>query len=77
MIIGALIDLGLNINFLKNELKKLNVKGYEIKSKKIVKNNIAATKFYVVKNKNLNEERSLKEINQIIDNSKLDGEIKN
>ena len=34
MIIGALIDLGLDINFLENELKKLNLKDYKIESKK-------------------------------------------
>ena len=30
MIIGALIDLGLDVNYLKNELKKLNLRDYEI-----------------------------------------------
>ena len=34
MITGALLDLGLNFNYLKNELKKLNIKGYKIESKK-------------------------------------------
>ena len=77
MIIGALIDLGLDINFLKNELKKLNLKSYEIKAKKIVKNGISATKFdVIVKNDHHHEERSLKEINEIIKNSKLDDEVK-
>ena len=76
MIIGALIDLGLDVNFLDKEFKKLNIKGYGIKSKKIVKNGIAATKFDVIENKHDHEERNLKEINQIIENSKLDDEIK-
>ena len=76
MIIGALIDLGFDFNFLKDELKKLNLKGYEIESKKIIKNGISSTKFNVVEKHN-HEERNLKEINKIIDNSKLDNEIKN
>ena len=76
MIIGALIDLGLDVNFLDKEFKKLNIKGYGIKSKKIVKNGIAATKFDVIENKHDHEERNLKEINQIIENSKLDDGIK-
>ena len=96
MIIGALLDLGLDFNFLKNELKKLDLKAhenqrflghqkskgffsdYEIATKKIVKNGIAATKFDVsIKHERNHEERNLKEINEIIKKSKLDNEIKN
>ena len=78
MIIGALIDLGLGVTFLKNELKKLNLKNYKIESKKIVKNGIKSTKFDVfVKHKHNHEERNLKQINKIIDSSKLDNKIKN
>lgn len=78
MLIGALLDLGLDINFLKKELEKLNLKGYNIEFKKIVKNGISAIKFDVVENhKHHHEERSLKEINKIIGNSKLDNETKN
>jgi len=76
MIIGALLDLGLDFNFLKNKLKKLNLKDYEIKTKKIIKNGIAATKFDVVQEKNKHEERNLKEINEIIEKSKLDNRTK-
>ena len=78
MMIGALLDLGLDFNFLKNELKKLNLKGYEITAKKIIKNGIASTKFdVVIKHQHNHEERNLKEINKIINNSKLNNEIKN
>ena len=77
MIIGALVDLGLDVHYLKNELKKLNLKNYKIEAKKVVKNGIKSTKFKIIeKNKHSNEERNLKEINKIIDNSKLDNEIK-
>ncbi len=78
MIIGALIDLGLDINFLKKELKKLNLGNYDIKVKKVIKNEISATKFdVIVKHKHYHKERNLKEINKIIENSKLDNKIKN
>ena len=78
MIIGALLDLGLDFNYLKKELQKLKLKNYRIESKRIVKNGITATKFDVsIKNKNHHEERNLKEINKIINNSKLDNEAKN
>ena len=78
MIIGALIDLGLDTNFLKNELEKLNLEYYKMESKKIVKNGISATKFDVIESskKHHHEERNLKEINKIIDNSKLNEKIK-
>ena len=77
MIIGALIDLGLDVNFLEKELKKLRLNKYKIEAKKIIKNGIAATKFDVIENKHNHEERYLKEINQMIENSKFDDEIKN
>jgi len=78
MIIGALIDLGLDINFLKMELGKLNLKDYKIEAKKSVKNKISATKFNVIEkaHKSHDEERNLKEINKIIEDSNLENKIK-
>jgi len=80
MIIGALIDLGLDIKYLKKELKKLKLQNYEIESKKAIKNGISATKFDVIEKHHEDhhhKERNLKEINKIINNSKLSNEIKN
>lgn len=77
MIIGALLDLGLDIKFFDSELKKLKLSGYRIESKKIVKSGISATKFEVIIAHKNHDERNLKEINKIINNSKLDNEIKN
>ncbi len=31
MFVGALLDIGLDFNFLKKELKKLGLKGYSLK----------------------------------------------
>ena len=78
MIIGALLDSGLDFGFLKKELKKLNLDGYEITARKIVKNGIAATKFDVTEqgHHNHHEERNISEINRIIDRSSLDDNIK-
>ena len=70
MIIGALLDLGLDIKFLERELKKLNLKYYKVESKKVMKNGISATKFDVIEKNQRNhhhEERSIKEINKIIE----------
>lgn len=78
MLIGALIDLGLNFDFLRKELGKLNLKSYRIEYKKIIKNGISATKFNVVEDKkHIHNKRNIREINQIIGNSKLNNQIKN
>ena len=77
MIIGALLDLGLDFKYLRKELEKLKLRECKIESKKTVKNGISATKFHVLGKNNHEEERNINEINKIIDNSKLDNEIKN
>jgi len=75
MILGALIDLGVDINYLKKELKKLNISGYEINVKKVEKNHIAGTDVNIaVKEKQ--HHRSLTDINNLIDKSNLDREVK-
>ena len=83
MIIGALIDLGLDIDFLRKELGKLNIKNYKIEAKKVIKNGITATKFDLIEtqsrhhpNHHHHEERNLKGISSIIANSKLENKTK-
>lgn len=75
MILGALIDLGLDISYLKKELEKLNISGYEIQVKKVKKNHIVCTDVDIII-KDRQSHRSLKDIYDIIDNSQLDKEIK-
>src|SRR5215813_7285479 len=48
MTIGALLDLGLDFGYLKSELQKLPVDGYELKVERVTRSNISATKFDVV-----------------------------
>jgi uncharacterized protein (TIGR00299 family) protein len=48
MTIGALLDLGLDLEYLKAELKKLPVEGYELKASRVLRSNVSATKFDVV-----------------------------
>jgi uncharacterized protein (TIGR00299 family) protein len=75
MILGVLVDLGLDINHLKREIEKLDISGYEIEVKKVEKNHITGTDVYItVKEKQ--QHRSLTDINNLIDNSKLDKEVK-
>src|SRR5687768_12013593 len=48
MTIGALLDLGLDFEYLKTELRKLAVQGYELTSSRVVRAGISATKFDVL-----------------------------
>lgn len=76
MILGALLDAGFDLNYLKNELNKLKLTGCEILAKKVKKNNIAGTKFEVVINKNVQKQRNYIDIIRMIEKSKLKEEIK-
>ncbi len=86
MLIGSLLDLGIkgaDLKFLKNELKKLNLKDYKLIVKKTEKQNIAATYFDVHTHEtehhhNLGHThtRNLSELNKIISKSKLSKKIK-
>lgn len=48
MTIGALLDLGADVNKFKEELKKIDLQGYELKIQKKDKNGIFGTKFDVI-----------------------------
>jgi len=47
MTIGALLDLGLDLEYLRSELHKLPVDGYRIRSSRVVRANLSAMKFDV------------------------------
>jgi hypothetical protein len=48
MTIGALLDLGLDLNYLRAELQKLPVERYELKASRVTRSNISAMKFDVL-----------------------------
>lgn len=48
MTLGALLDLGLEQDVFLNELKKLNVTGYSVEIRKVVKNGISGTDVKVI-----------------------------
>jgi len=75
MTVGALLDAGLEIETLEKELKKLGLSGYQLEVNKVVKKGISATKFKV-KIKEEGVERRFKDILAILEESKLDEEIK-
>jgi len=76
MILGAVIDLGVDIEFLKKEIEKLDISGYIIDVKKVEKNNITASDVYVTINEKKQYHRSFKDIKKLIDDSRLDDEVK-
>jgi uncharacterized protein (TIGR00299 family) protein len=48
MTIGALLDLGLGFDYLKTELRKLPVEGYELQMSRVTRSNLSAIKFDVL-----------------------------
>jgi len=75
MMLAALIDTGIDIFFLKKELGKINIRGYEIESEKIKKAEVGATKFKVIiKEKQLH--RTYSDIINLIKNSKINEKAK-
>jgi len=75
MILGALVDAGLDIELLKNELSKLKIDGFRISSEKAVKNGITGTRM-LIETDEQKAHRHLRHIVEIIDDSNLDDEIK-
>jgi uncharacterized protein (TIGR00299 family) protein len=75
MIIGALLDAGLDFERLQEELKKLHLHGYSLHASKVSKGGIASTKFDV-EAKQGHHQRHLKDIAGIIGDSGLSASVK-
>ncbi len=75
MILGALLDAGLEIEALKETLAGLKVSGYEIESRRVLKGQIAGT-LVDVKTQEEGIERHLGDILDIVERSALSGKIK-
>ncbi len=75
MILGALLDLGVDETVLKKELKKLLLTGYDIRVKKIECNHITATDVTIIVTEDQHH-RSLSDIIDILKRSTLDEKVK-
>ena len=75
MTVGALLDAGLKIETLEEELNKLGLSGYQLEVNRLTKKGICATQFRV-KIKEEGVKRRFKDILDILEKSKLDEEIK-
>jgi len=76
MLVGALIDLGLNLQALDQNLTKLGLGGYSIRSCRVKRSGIAATKFDVQVDEVSQPARRLADIREMIQRSELDENTK-
>lgn len=78
MTVGALLHVGIPVDYLEKEIKKLKLKGYELKLRRVKCGAFAARKFDVkVLNHPTHHHTSLKKIEEIIKDSKLTSGAKN
>jgi uncharacterized protein (TIGR00299 family) protein len=72
MNLGAMIDLGIDKNYLINELNKLNLKGWELVVQKDQRHGITGTKVTVKQTRHEHAHRHLSDIDKIINDSELE-----
>ncbi len=76
MNLGAMIDLGIDKNYLIRELDKLNLKGWELIVQKDQRHGIQGTKVTVKQTRHEHIHRHLADIENIVNNSDLDSKTK-
>jgi len=77
MNLGAMIDLGVDPDYLKTELQKLNITGFHLEVKKDMRRGISGTKATVVIENQENEvHRHLEDIDLMINRSSLSPKVK-
>jgi pyridinium-3,5-bisthiocarboxylic acid mononucleotide nickel chelatase len=75
MFVAALLDLGVSLNKLKSELRKIPTLKFELKAAQKTVHSIRATQFRVICERK-EAPRSWKQIRDLIERSKLDSQIK-
>ena len=79
MILGSLVDLGVDVKLIRKELKKINLKGYKLTSHQVKRNGITGTKINVVVDPSIEktrQARSFIDIKKLIVESSLSKNIK-
>jgi uncharacterized protein (TIGR00299 family) protein len=76
MILGSLIDAGLSLQQLREELKKLRIPTVHLKAKKVLKREISATQVIVEGKREKRSYRNSKEILRIIERSSVRTKVK-
>jgi len=75
MILGALVDAGLEVSALEAELGQLPVRGFRLQAEKTTRRGVSGTKLNVITEERRTE-RHLLDMNEIIDRSTLSEDIK-
>ena len=75
MILGALLDAGLTIERLREEIAKLHLSHYELDVEKVVKRGIGGSQAHVIIDQDHHHHRHLSHIREIIEKSDLDASI--
>ena len=76
MILGSLIDSGLNAQGLRDLLKKIPIPSVQLNVKKVLKRGISATQVRVTGKKEKKSFRTLNEMVNLVEKSRLDEEVK-
>lgn len=76
MNLGAMVDLGIDIGYLRSELEKLRMEGWELISEKSQRHGITGTKIAVRQTKHEHVHRHLSHIEKIINGSALPDKVK-
>jgi uncharacterized protein (TIGR00299 family) protein len=77
MNLGAMIDLGVDPDYLKKELQKLNIEGFHLEIQKDIRRGISGTKATVViENPDNEKHRHLRHVEQLINQCSLSSEVK-
>ena len=76
MILGAFIDLGLDLDKLTGHLSKMKLGGYKIAVSREKRGPISGTRLNIKVAEDKQPHRSMAEIRQIIGESKLPGQVK-
>jgi hypothetical protein len=75
MILGSLLDAGLKLDDLREGLRLLPLNEYELHAEKTVRRHLTATNFFVKVHEKASGERGLRQIEQLLDQSKLSADI--
>ena len=76
MVLGALVDLGVEPAHLRSRLRKLRVGGYTLSASRVNRSGLAGTKVNVEISPARQEERRLKDIARIVERSGLSREVR-
>jgi pyridinium-3,5-bisthiocarboxylic acid mononucleotide nickel chelatase len=80
MILGALVDLGVNVKDIRKALKKIDLTGYKLQAKKVQRNGLSCTQIAVAiekpKHHDSHSHRSFTNIRRLIENSDLPAQVK-